>query len=59
MQLLMLVPAPSCPLADDQTDCAYQEVAEVRTVPRALGAYGDMVIVLRNGDKLELRSVER
>jgi hypothetical protein len=34
-------------------------VAEVRTVPRALGAYGDMVIVLKNGDKLELRSVER
>lgn len=29
------------------------------TVGRALGAWGDMVVTLRNGDKVELRSLER
>lgn len=37
-----------------QTDVAYQEVAEVRTAPRGLGAWGDMVVVLRNGDKVRV-----
>jgi len=49
----------NAPWKTGQTDCAYQEVAEVRTVARALGLYGDMVVVLKNGDKLELRSVEK
>lgn len=47
------------PTYGGQTDVAYQEVAEVRTVPRGLGAWGDMVVVLRNGDKVELRSLEK
>jgi hypothetical protein len=34
-------------------------VKDVRTVSRGLGAWGDMVIELKNGDKLELRSVEK
>lgn len=38
---------------------AYQEVAEVRTVPRVFGAWGDMVVVLRNGDKVELLALEK
>lgn len=42
-----------------QTDVAYQEVTDVRVAPRLLGAYGDMVVVLRNGDKVEIRSLER
>uniref|UniRef100_A0A383VHW1 YdbS-like PH domain-containing protein n=1 Tax=Tetradesmus obliquus TaxID=3088 RepID=A0A383VHW1_TETOB len=47
------------PWENKQTDCAYQEVKEVRTVSRGLGAWGDMVIELKNGDKLELRSLEK
>ena len=47
------------PAAGKQSDVAYQEVSEVRTVPRALGAWGDMVVVLRNGDKLELLGIEK
>ncbi|KAI8473112.1 MAG: hypothetical protein J3K34DRAFT_412257 [Monoraphidium minutum] len=47
------------PGSGKQTDVAYQEVTEVRTVPRALGAWGDMVVVLRNGDKLELLGIEK
>lgn len=46
-------------LAEKQTDCAYQEVKDVRVVSRGLGAWGDMVIELKNGDKLELRSLEK
>jgi hypothetical protein len=45
--------------AGKQTDVAYQEVAEVRTVPRVFGAWGDMVVVLRNGDKVELLALEK
>jgi hypothetical protein len=45
--------------AEKQTDCAYQEVKDVRVVSRGLGAWGDMVIELKNGDKLELRSLEK
>lgn len=47
------------PPAEKQTDCAYQEVKDVRVVSRGLGAWGDMVIELKNGDKLELRSLEK
>lgn len=43
--------------AEEQLDAAYQEVKEVRTVPRGLGVWGDMVIELRNGNKIELRSL--
>ena len=46
-------------LADEQLDAAYQEVKDVRTVGRALGLYGDVVVELRNGDKIELRSLPK
>ena len=35
----------------------YQEVKDVVTVGRGLGFWGDMVVTLRNGDKVELRSL--
>jgi nitrogen fixation protein len=31
----------------------------VRSVPRGFGAWGDMVLVLNDGAKLEMRSVPR
>jgi hypothetical protein len=43
--------------AAEQLDAAYQEVKDVKTVPRGLGFWGDMVVTLRNGDKIELRSL--
>jgi len=55
-------PTPNKPepiRAGKQTDVAYQEVAEIRTAPRLFGAYGDMVVVLRNGDKVEIRALEK
>lgn len=59
--VLCAVLRPACLLhpAVKQTDCAYQEVRDVRVVSRGLGAWGDMVIELSNGDKLELRSLEK
>lgn len=43
----------------DRTDLIYSEVAKVVTVPRGLGAWGDMVITLKDGSRLELRALPR
>jgi hypothetical protein len=43
----------------DRSQVVYREIREVRSVPRGLGAWGDMVLVLRDGSKLEMRSVPR
>ena len=48
----------NAPWKQEQTDVAYQEVRDVVSVPRGLGAWGDMVVTLRNGDKVEMRSVD-
>jgi nitrogen fixation protein len=45
--------------ADEQVDAAYQDVKEVRSVGRGVGLWGDMVVVLKNGDKVELRALPR
>lgn len=54
----LTVPPPDR-TADEQTDVAYQEVQDVVTVGRGIGLWGDMVVTLNNGDKVELRSLER
>ena len=41
----------------DRTDLIYSEIAKVVTVPRGLGAWGDMVITLKDGSRIELRSL--
>ncbi|MBD3881695.1 PH domain-containing protein [Phormidium tenue FACHB-886] len=41
----------------DRSDIIYSEIAKVVTVPRGLGAWGDMVITLKDGSRLELRAV--
>mmetsp|Transcript_18013 Transcript_18013/g.58821 ORF Transcript_18013/g.58821 Transcript_18013/m.58821 type:complete len:228 (-) Transcript_18013:53-736(-) len=46
------------PFQDEQTQATYSEVVKVVSVPRGLGFWGDMVVNLRNGDKLEIRSIE-
>ncbi len=45
--------------AAESLDAAYQEVKDVKTVGRGLGFWGDMVVTLRNGDKIELRSLPK
>jgi hypothetical protein len=41
----------------DRTDLIYSEIAKVVTVPRGLGAWGDMVITLKDGSRLELKAI--
>ncbi|MBM0741925.1 PH domain-containing protein [Phormidium sp. CLA17] len=43
----------------DRSDIVYSQVAKVVTVPRGLGAWGDMVITLKDGSRLELRAVPK
>jgi hypothetical protein len=43
----------------DRSDIIYSEIAKVVTVPRGLGGWGDMVITLKDGSRLELRAVPK
>lgn len=51
--------AALCCATDEELSAAYQEVKDVRSVGRGIGLWGDMVIELRNGDKIELRSLDK
>lgn len=44
-------------LGRDRSQVVYAQIREVRSVPRGFGAWGDMVLVLTDGTKLEMRSV--
>lgn len=46
-------------LGRDRSQVVYSQIREVRSVPRGFGAWGDMVLVLDDGSKLEMRSVPR
>lgn len=46
-------------LGRDRTDIIYSDIVKVVTVSRGLGLWGDMVITLKNGSRLELRAVPR
>lgn len=43
----------------DRVDVIYSEIVKVVTVPRGLGAWGDMVLTLKDGSRLELRAMPR
>ncbi|HEY9698992.1 MAG TPA: PH domain-containing protein [Trichocoleus sp.] len=43
----------------DRSDIIYSEIAKIVTVPRGLGLWGDMVITLKDGSRLELRGVPK
>jgi hypothetical protein len=46
-------------LGRDRTQVVYSQIREVRSVPRGFGAWGDMVLVLNDGARLEMRAVPR
>jgi hypothetical protein len=46
-------------LGKDRTDIVYAEIVDALTIPRGLGFWGDMVLILKDGSKLELRSLPR
>ena len=41
----------------DQSKVTFSKINELRSVPRGFGSYGDMVLILKDGSKLEMRSV--
>ena len=43
----------------DRTDIIYSEVVKIAKVPRGIGLWGDMVLTLRDGTRLELRAVPK
>ncbi len=43
----------------DRADIIYSEIAKVVTVPRGLGLWGDMVITLKDGSRIELRALPK
>ena len=43
----------------DRTDIIYSEVTKVFKIPRGLGGWGDIVVTLRDGSRLELRAIPR
>ena len=44
-------------MGKDRSQVVYSQIREVRCVPRGFGAWGDMVLVLSDGARLEMRSV--
>jgi nitrogen fixation protein len=46
-------------MGKDRTDLVYSEITDAITIPRGLGFWGDMVVVLKDGSRLELRSLPR
>ena len=44
-------------LGRTRSDIIYSEINKIVTVPRGLGLWGDMVITLKDGSKLEMRAV--
>ena len=46
-------------LGRDRSQVVYSQIREVRSAPRGLGFWGDMVLVLNDGMKLEMRAVPR
>ena len=46
-------------LGRDKTQLVYKQISEVRSGSRGLGSYGDMVLVLQDGARLEIRSIPK
>jgi hypothetical protein len=44
-------------LGRDRSDVIYAEITKIVTVPRGLGLWGDMVVTLKDGSRLELRAM--
>jgi nitrogen fixation protein len=43
----------------ERSDIIYSEITKIVTVPRGLGIWGDMVITLKDGSRLELRAMPK
>ncbi|AOX01656.1 ribonuclease P [Moorena producens PAL-8-15-08-1] len=43
----------------DRSDVIYSEVSKIATVPRGIGTWGDIVVTLKDGSRLEMRAIPR
>ena len=41
----------------NKTQVSLSNVKEIRSIPRGLGSYGDMVLILNDGSKVEMKSL--
>tara|TARA_Y100001978_G_scaffold167176_1_gene155212 strand:- start:117 stop:530 length:414 start_codon:yes stop_codon:yes gene_type:complete len=41
----------------NKTQVALSNISEIRSVPRGFGSYGDMVLILNDGSKVEMKSL--
>ena len=41
----------------NKTQVSLSNIEEIRSVPRGFGSYGDMVLVLNDGSKVEMKSI--
>lgn len=46
-------------MGGERTDVIYSDIVKIVTVPRGFGSYGDMVLTMKNGSRLELRSIPK
>lgn len=44
-------------LGQQRVDVVYSEILKIVIVPRGLGSWGDMVLTLKDGSRLEMRAV--
>jgi len=49
----------SSPLNTEQLDASFSQMKEVVAIGRGVGLWGDMVITLNDGAKIEIRSIDR
>ena len=50
-------PRSTQPLRTERTDVPIEEIVDVIAIGRGVGLWGDMVITLKNQEKIELRSL--
>jgi Bacterial PH domain len=43
----------------ERTDIIYADIVDAIKIPRGLGMWGDMVLVMKDGSRLELRAIPR
>lgn len=43
----------------DRSDIIYSEIVDIKKVARGIGLWGDMVVTLRDGSRLELRAIPK
>ncbi|NEN95303.1 MAG: PH domain-containing protein [Moorea sp. SIO1F2] len=43
----------------DRSDVIYSEISKIATVPRGIGTWGDIVVTLKDGSRLEMRAIPR